>query len=160
MVWDQRYQRNHFAGIYLQEYCPRQKQLIGDIINILKGTELGYTKAPHLYKRDGWYYLLTAEGGTGYTHAMTLARSRHLTGPYEVDPQGYLLTAKDHPELPLQRCGHGDLADTPKGENYLVHLSGRPLEGKGRCPHGRETSLQKTRWSEDGRLRLMMACLN
>jgi xylan 1,4-beta-xylosidase len=85
---------------------------------------------------------------------MTLARSTNLTGPYEVDPQGYLLTTKDHPELELQRCGHGTLFDTPKGETYLVHLSGRPLKNVRRCPHGRETSLQKTRWSEDGWLRL------
>ena len=77
---------------------------------------------------NGYYYLVTAEGGTGYTHAMTLARSTHLTGPFDVDPQGYLLTAKDHPELELQRCGHGSLFDTQKGESYLVHLSGRPLK--------------------------------
>jgi xylan 1,4-beta-xylosidase len=154
MVWDHRYQRNCFGGIYLQEYCPRRKRLIGEIVNIFRGTELGYTEAPHLYKRDGYYYLVTAEGGTGYTHAMTVARSREITGPYEVDPQGYLLTAKDNPELPLQRCGHGDLFDTPKGETYLVHLCGRPLENVRRCTHGRETALQKTRWSEDGWLRL------
>ncbi|MCJ7815156.1 MAG: glycoside hydrolase family 43 protein [Xanthomonadales bacterium] len=154
MVWDFRYQKNRFGGIYLQEYCARRKKLIGDIVNIFRGTDLGLTEAPHLYKRNGYYYLVTAEGGTGYTHAMTLARSRDLAGPYEVDPQGYLLTAKDHPELELQRCGHGSLFDTPKGESYLVHLSGRPLKNVTRCPHGRETSLQKTRWTEDGWLRL------
>ena len=83
--------------------------------NIFRGSKLGLTEAPHLYKRDEYYYLLTAEGGTGYTHAMTLARSRNLKGPYEVDPQGYLLTAKDDRDLELQRCGHGDLFDTPNG---------------------------------------------
>lgn len=154
MVWDYRYGKNRFGGIYLQEFCTRQKRLIGEIVNIFKGTDLGFTEAPHLYKRNGYYYLVTAEGGTGYTHAMTLARSRNLTGPYEVDPQGYLLTAKDHPELELQRCGHGDLIDTQNGESYLVHLSGRPLKNVTRCPHGRETSLQKTHWTEDGWLRL------
>ena len=154
MVWDFRYQKNRFGGIYLQEYCTRQKKLIGDVVNIFKGTDLGLTEAPHLYKRNDYYYLVTAEGGTGYTHAMTLARSRDLTGPFEVDPQGYLLTAKDHPELELQRCGHGDLFETQTGETYLVHLSGRPLKSIRRCPHGRETSLQKTRWTEDGWLRL------
>ena len=154
MVWDYRHETNRFGGIYLQEYCTRQKKLIGDIVNIFKGTDLGFTEAPHLYKRGGYYYLLTAEGGTGYTHAMTLARSRDLTGPYEVDPQGYLLTAKDHPELELQRSGHGSLFDTPGGETYLVHLCGRPLKDVLRCPHGRETGLQKTQWSEDGWLRL------
>jgi xylan 1,4-beta-xylosidase len=154
MVWDFRFGKNRFGGIYLQEYCPRRKALVGDIVNIFKGTDLGLTEAPHLYKRNGYYYLVTAEGGTGYTHAMTLARSRQLTGPYETDPQGYLLTAKDHPELELQRAGHGCLFDTQKGESYLVHLSGRPLKEVRRCPHGRETSLQKTCWTEDGWVRL------
>jgi xylan 1,4-beta-xylosidase len=154
MVWDYRYERNRFGGIYLQEYCSRSNQLIGDIVNIFRGTELGLTEAPHLYKRNGYYYLVTAEGGTGYGHAMTLARSRNLTGPYEVDPQGYLLTAKDHPELALQRAGHGSLFDTPQGETYLVHLCSRPLENLRRSPLGRETALQKTRWSDDGWLRL------
>jgi len=154
MVWDHRGLHNRFGGIYLQEYCPQRKKLIADIFNIFKGSPLGFTEAPHLYKRGDYYYLLTAEGGTGYTHAMTLARSRNLAGPYEIDPQGYLLTAKDNRDLALQRCGHGDLFDTPHGETYLVHLCGRPLEGLRRCPLGRETGIQKTRWSEDGWLRL------
>jgi xylan 1,4-beta-xylosidase len=157
MVWDTRHERNHFGGIYLQEYCPKQKKLIGDVVNIFKGTELGFTEAPHLYRRNGYYYLVTAEGGTGYTHAMTLARSRKLAGPYEADPQGYLLTAKDHPELELQRAGHGSLFDTPTGETYLVHLCGRPLKEVAKCPLGRETALQKTQWTEDGWLRLQGA---
>ena len=157
MVWDARHERNQFSGIYLQEYCPDRRKLIGDIVNIFKGTELGVTEAPHLYKRNGYYYLVTAEGGTGFNHAMTLARSRNLAGPYEVDPQGYLLTAKDHPELPLQRAGHGSLVDTPNGESYLVHLCGRPLDNIARCPMGRETGLQKTQWTDDGWLRLQGA---
>jgi xylan 1,4-beta-xylosidase len=154
MVWDHRPLNNRFGGIYLQEYCPRRKKLVGDIVNIFRGLPLAFTEAPHLYRRGEFYYLLTAEGGTGYTHAMTLARSRNLLGPYEIDPQGYLLTAKDDRDLELQRCGHGDLFDTPSGETYLVHLCGRPLKGLRRCPMGRETGLQKSRWSEDGWLRL------
>ena len=47
-----------------QEYSPREKKLIGERVNIFTGTPLGLTEAPHLYKRDGFYYLLTAEGGT------------------------------------------------------------------------------------------------
>jgi xylan 1,4-beta-xylosidase len=53
---------------------------------LFKGTDLRVTEAPHIYKRNGYYYLLTAEGGTGYTHAMTMARSKNLRGPYELDP--------------------------------------------------------------------------
>lgn len=157
MVCDARFERNHFGGVYLQEYCPERKKLIGDIVNIFRGTDLGVTEAPHLYKRNGYYYLVTAEGGTGFQHATTVARSRSLTGPYEVDPHGYLLTAKDHPEHPLQRAGHSSLVDTPSGESYLVHLCGRPLKDSVRCPMGRETGLQKTQWTEDGWLRLQAA---
>lgn len=150
MVWDHRPLRNRFGGIYLQEYSVEQGRLTGPVKNIFLGSDLGFTEAPHLYKRDGWYYLLTAEGGTGYQHAMTMARSRSIEGPYELDPQGYLLTAKDNRNLPLQRAGHGDLFDTPDGQTYLVHLCSRPLKGLQRSPMGRESGLQKFDWSEDG----------
>lgn len=157
VIWDHRYENNRFGGILLQEYCPKQKKLIGPIKNIFKGTELGLTEAPHLFKRNGYYYLLTAEGGTFYTHAMTMARSKNIDGPYEKDPHGYLLTAKDHQDLAIQRTGHGDLFDAPDGQSYLVHLCGRPLDGERRCPLGRETGLQKTTWGDDGWLRLESA---
>ncbi len=154
MIWDYRPGRHPFGGVYLQEYDHDQRKLVGDITNIFRGTALGLTEAPHLYRRNGWYYLVTAEGGTGYNHAITIARSRDIRGPYEVDPQGYLLTSRNDRDLPLQRCGHGDLFDTPDGDTYLVHLCGRPLKGLRRCPLGRETGLQKTRWSDDGWLRI------
>jgi xylan 1,4-beta-xylosidase len=153
MMWDHRHLKNRFGGILLQEYCPKQRRLIGEIKNIFAGSELGSTEAPHLYKRNGYYYLLTAEGGTFYAHAMTMARAKKIDGPYALDPYGYLLTAKDNQQLPLQRAGHGDLFETRNGESYLVHLCGRPLKGQRRCPLGRETSLQKTYWTDDHWLR-------
>ncbi len=160
VVWDHRHQKNRFGGVLLQEYCPTQKRLVGGIKNIFAGSALGSTEAPHLYKRNEFYYLLTAEGGTFYEHAMTMARSRNIDGPYELDPYGYLLTSKDHPNAPLQRTGHGDLFETAAGESYLVHLCGRPLSSVRRCPLGRETALQKTYWTDDGWLRLEGAVAN
>ncbi|MEP4890046.1 MAG: glycoside hydrolase family 43 protein [Aliiglaciecola sp.] len=154
MVWDHRREKNRFGGILLQQYCPETKKLVGEIKNIFAGSKLACTEAPHLYKRNGYYYLLTAEGGTFYTHAMTMARSKNIDGPYELDPYGYLLTAKDNQDLPLQRTGHGDLFETSNGETYLVHLCGRPLLGERRCPLGRETGLQKTYWTDDNWLRV------
>ena len=74
MLWDHRPGQNRFAGIVLQEYSPRERQLVGERHIIFKGTSLGFTEAPHLYKRDGYYYLITAEGGTGWGHAVTMAR--------------------------------------------------------------------------------------
>ena len=154
MVWDHRHLKNRFGGILLQEYCPKQKKLIGEVKNIFSGTKLSLTEAPHLYKRNGYYYLLTAEGGTFYTHAMTVVRSKNIDGPYEVDPYGYLLTSKDNQHLGLQRNGHGDLFETANGETYLVHLCGRPLSGERRCPLGRETGIQKTYWTDDNWVRV------
>lgn len=150
MVRDYRPDRSPFGGIHLQEYCEETSKLIGPVRNIFRGTELDYTEGPHLYKRDGYYYLLTAEGGTGYNHAVTLARSSSITGPYELHPQTCILTAKDDPTAILQKSGHGDLVETPNGETYLVHLCGRPLPNRGRCTLGRETAIQKMEWREDG----------
>jgi xylan 1,4-beta-xylosidase len=153
MLWDHRAGANRFAGIVLQEYDPRQGRLVGERRVIFKGTALGLTEAPHLYKREGWYYLLTAEGGTGWGHAATLARSRDLDGPYEVHPDGAILTARDRPDSPLQRAGHADLVDDPDGRTWAVYLCGRPLRNRGRCVLGRETAIQPMVWGEDGWLR-------
>jgi xylan 1,4-beta-xylosidase len=159
MEWDYRPGNHPFHGIVLQEYDHAARRLVGPVRNIFRGTELRVTEGPHLYRRNGWYYLLTAEGGTGYTHAVTMARSRNLQGPYEVDPIKHILTAKDDPRLPLQRAGHGDWVETQNGEIYLVHLCGRPLSlhaasDQQRCPLGRETAIQKAHWTGDGWLRL------
>jgi len=153
MVWDFRPGRNRFAGIALREYSCEARQLIGDSCIIFKGTSIGFTEGPHLYKRNGYYYLITAEGGTGWGHAVTVARSRTLTGPYELHPDGYLLTSRHRPDIELQRAGHADLVETQNGETYLVHLCGRPLRNRGRCTLGRETAIQRMVWSEDGWLR-------
>lgn len=149
-LWDHRPGRNRFAGIVLQEYSPNRQKLIGERVNIFPGTPLGLTEAPHLYRRDGWYYLITAEGGTQWNHAVTMARSRALTGPYELHPDTYILSSRTRPDAPLTRAGHADLVDTPAGETYIVYLCGRPLRNRGRCVMGRETAIQPMRWDKDG----------
>ncbi len=153
MLWDHRSGHNRFGGIVLQEYSVAERRLIGRRENIFLGTSLGFTEAPHIYKRDGWYYLLTAEGGTGWGHAVTLARSRALRGPYELHPASPILTARHRPDAPLHRAGHADLVDTPDGKTYMVYLCGRPLPNRGRCTLGRETAIQEMRWGPDGWLR-------
>ena len=154
MVWDHRPDRTFFHGIVLQEYDPQSRRLAGEPQRIFPGTDADFTEGPHLYKRAGWYYLMTAEGGTGYGHCVTMARSRSVRGPYEADPQGPVVTARDDPGWPLQRNGHADIVRSPDGDWYLVHLCGRPLEGTRRCPLGRETAIQNVAWTEDGWLRL------
>ncbi len=153
MLWDHRPGQNRFAGIVLQEYSVKERKLTGRIQNIFKGTPIGFTEGPHLYKRNGWYYLLTAEGGTGWGHAVTLARARTLDGPYELHPDVHILTARNRPDGELQRTGHADLVETPRGETYMVYLCGRPLRNRGRCTLGRETAIQPMFWGTDGWLR-------
>jgi xylan 1,4-beta-xylosidase len=155
MLWDHRPGHNRFAGIVLQEYSVKEHRLLGERVNIFKGTPLGFTEAPHLYKRDGWYYLLTAEGGTNWNHAVTMARSRNLTGPYELHPDTYIMSARQRPDCELQRAGHGSLVETQTGETYMAYLVGRPLRNRGRCTLGRETAIQKMVWGEDGWLRTL-----
>jgi xylan 1,4-beta-xylosidase len=154
-LWDHRPGRGRFAGIVLQEYSPTERKLVGPVHNIFKGTSIGFTEAPHLYKRNGYYYLVTAEGGTGWGHAMTMARSRSLTGPYELHPDKYFVTARHRPDSALQRAGHGDLVDTQAGDTYAVYLCGRPLPNRGRCVLGRETAIQKMVWGKDDWLRTL-----
>lgn len=154
MIWDHRSGRNRFGGILLQEYSVSERRLIGPVRNIYQGTPLGLVEGPHLYRRGDWYYLMTAEGGTGYDHAVTLARARTIDGPYETHPEAHVITSRFDPTAPLQRAGHGSLVETSAGEFYLAHLCGRPIPGPRQCPLGRETSLQKVVWGTDGWPRL------
>lgn len=154
MVWDHRAGRSPFGGIVLQEYCPRARELVGQPRPIFAGTDLGITEGPHLYRRGDWYYLMVAEGGTSWDHAVTMARSRDLAGPYAADPETPLLTSAGDPELALQKAGHASLVETQTGEWYLAHLCARPVSDQRRCILGRETGLQRVRWTDDGWLRL------
>ncbi|WP_457324108.1 glycoside hydrolase family 43 protein [Roseateles sp. P5_E11] len=156
MLWDHRTgsiggqpKASAFAGILLQEWDAERRQLVGSVTNIYRGTPLGLVEGPHLFKRQGWYYLMTAEGGTGYGHAVTLARSRALHGPYETHSQRHVVSSKDAPDAPLQRAGHGQVVQLADGSVYLAHLCGRPLPGTRRSPRGRETAIQRCVWGED-----------
>jgi xylan 1,4-beta-xylosidase len=149
MLWDHRSRPRSFAGIRLQEYDAKAEKLVGPSKTVFYGSDLDLVEGPHLYKRNGYHYLLTAEGGTAYDHACTLARSRDIWGPYEMHPQQHILTSKDHPHAALQRAGHGDIVDTPEGKTYLVHLTGRPTTQNRRCVLGRECGLQEAYWEDD-----------
>lgn len=153
MLWDHRPGRSPFGGIVLQEYDVWERRLIGAAQNIFPGSSIGRTEAPHLYKIDGRYYLMTAEGGTGYEHAVTIARADRMDGPFTVDPNNPILSAKDDPTAPLQRCGHGSLAPAENGAYWMAYLCSRPLLGTRRSPLGRETALTKLVMTKDGWLR-------
>ena len=117
-------------------------------MDLFPGTELGCTEGPHMYRKDGYYYLLLAEGGTGYEHAVSIVRSRNLQGPYEQAPHHPLLTASGRRELGLQKTGHGSLVEGPDGRWYLPHLCGRPEGPNRRCILGREAAMQVVDWPE------------
>jgi xylan 1,4-beta-xylosidase len=150
MTADWRPRRDRFAGIQIQQYDPEARKLVGAERLIFHGTAAGLTEGPHLYRKDGWYYLLVAEGGTSWEHQVTMARSRSMFGPYEPDPDGPLLTSAGRPELTLQKAGHGSLVSTPGGRWYLAHLVGRPYSPLGACVLGRETAIQLVAWGEGG----------
>ena len=157
MKWDHRLHHHNFYGIALQEYDVEQQKLVGESTIIFKGTDIKLVEAPHLYKINGYYYLLTAEGGTKYDHAATIARSKNLEGPYEVHPDNPLITSFPYPRNPLQKSGHASIVQTHTNEWFLVHLTGRPLpkenqpllDPRGYCPLGRETAIQRIEWKND-----------
>ncbi|MGP4097046.1 glycoside hydrolase family 43 protein [Nonomuraea sp. KM90] len=138
MVFDSRPGRG-FAGIELRPLAGGgEPRLILDNRSITEG--------PHVYRVGGWYYLMVAEGGTGYEHRVSVLRSRSLEGPYEDDPAGPMLTAAHDPGLELQKAGHGCLVRTQDGEWYLAHLAARPYTPRGRCVLGRESAIQRVEW--------------
>ena len=156
MYWNQRAEApgGHqvtpsFLGILLQEWDAQSGRLVGEPKNVFRGSYLGLVEGPHVFKRNGWYYMTLAEGGTGYNHAVTMARSRSIWGPYEMHPRVHLMTSKDTPDAPLQRVGHGQYVETPDGEVYHTHLCSRPLPGTRLSPLGRETAIQKCVWRDD-----------
>ncbi len=105
-------------------------------------------EGPHLYKKDGYYYLLLAEGGTGTGHRVTAFRSKSLMGDYEACPYNPIMRQTDM-QAAIQRCGHGDLVETSDGRWFMVYLCGRMLEGKYSIL-GRETALDPVTWTADG----------
>ncbi|MEH7117144.1 glycoside hydrolase family 43 protein [Neobacillus vireti] len=153
MCWNFRKGHKRFDGILLQEYCPIEKRLIGKSKRIIEG-KTWVKEGSNLYKKRGYYYIIIAEGGTGYNHSVTVSRSKQIDGPYEEDPLNPILTSRHHPDQPLQKAGHGSIVETQKGDWYMAYLCARPLPDN-LCPLGRETSLQKCYWTEDGWLRMI-----
>src|SRR5690606_852005 len=116
---------------------------------VWQGTGGQYPEAPHLYLREGWYYLLLSEGGTEYGHMVTMARSRSPWGPFEASPQNPLLTHRSW-RSPIQAVGHADLVDTASGRWFAVCLGVRPNGYPPAYHLGRETFLAPVRWGDDG----------
>lgn len=136
--------------IWAQELDTSAMKLTGESHMLWKGAMNGaiWPEGPHLYKKDGYYYLLIAEGGTSFHHSVMAARSRSVFGPYEGNPANPILTHRHlGSRYPVVNVGHGDLAADRDGNWYMVMLASRPCEGHTNM--GRETFLAKVVW-EDG----------
>ena len=171
MVTDHRVPKMYDGRLVLQEYDPEKKAMTGPVRDIYRGEKI-FLEGPHIYKRQGWYYLFAADTGTGEGHGQSVLRSRDIWGPYEMLKENHgeqreeneafsILTSRHHEDILLQKSGHGDLVETPGGEWYMVHLCGRAFADRnpadaGRFPNsrrymmGRETAIQKILWREDG----------
>lgn len=172
LEWETREGYEKPGAICMVEYDPEKKEIIGYPKRIWSGgTDRGCIEAPHLYRRGDYYYIMCAEGGTGYNHCVTMGRSKEIWGPYEGDPKNPIVTSvpgdsnerhdPDHlktryynPDSLLQKSGHGSMVDTQSGETYLVHLCARPFVPELRCTLGRETAIQKMMWTDDQWLRM------
>lgn len=104
-------------------------------------------EGPHLIKRDGYYYLFLAEGGTGPGHRITVSRAKSLDDNFIPCPYNPIMRQWLE-DAPIQRCGHGKPVQTQAGEWYMVYLCGRSLEGYTML--GRETALDPISWTPDG----------
>lgn len=172
LEWETREGYEKPGAICMVEYDPEKKEIIGYPKRIWNGgTDRGCIEAPHLYKRGQYYYIMCAEGGTGYNHCVTMGRSKEIWGPYTADPMNPIITSvpgesnerhdPDHlkpryynPDSILQKSGHGSVVDTQNGETYLVHLCARPFVPELRCTLGRETAIQKMIWTDNHWLRM------
>jgi xylan 1,4-beta-xylosidase len=135
-------------GITIAKLSDDCTRVLSEPVTVWAGTGQRAPEGPHLLKKSGYYYAVLAEGGTGYGHRISIARSRNLYGPYEACPFNPVLKQND-PQAPLQRAGHGKLVQTLKGDWWLFYLCSRPNQGNF-TTLGRETALDPVRWTDDG----------
>lgn len=134
--------------IYIQELDLTTMKLVGESYpawhGALRGVE--WPEGPHIYKKDGWYYLLISEAGTGHNHAVSIARSKSLTEPFEGHKANPILTHRHLGyQYPIVNVGHPDIVETQNGEWWMVLLASRTCGGYYRNL-GRETYLVPFTW--------------
>lgn len=133
--------------IWVQELDLEQMKLVGESMAIWKGAVKGviWPEGPHIYKKDGYYYLLHAEGGTGPEHSISVARSKNLFQWFEGCPRNPIFTHRNlGMDYPIIYAGHGDLVDDEDDNWYVIMLASRPCEKHSSM--GRESFLAKVVW--------------
>jgi xylan 1,4-beta-xylosidase len=146
---------NGHRAIWLQRFDPGLRRLVGPRTVIVNGgTDITrqpiWIEGPHLFKRDGWYYLICAEGGTAENHSEVVLRSQTLAGPWRPGPANPILTQRDLPAgrpEPVTCTGHADFVSLPNGKTWAVFLGCRPYED-GYYNTGRETFALPVSWHD------------
>jgi alpha-N-arabinofuranosidase len=147
-------EKGYYPGhteVYLRELDIEKMKLIGEEEVLWDGAVKGavWTEAAHIFKVNGYYYLLASEGGTAHHHAVTIARSKRISGPYEANRGNPILTHRHLGlDYPIVGTGHADLVETQNGEWWMVLLAMRPYGGY-YYNLGRETFLAPARWEDD-----------
>lgn len=125
-----------------------EKLLINGGVDITKKPV--WIEAPHIFKKDGWYYMICAEGGTGYNHSEVVFRSKEVNGPYIPNDKNPILTQRHldkNRKNPITTTGHADFIENGDGNWYAVFLGCRPYEGD-HYNTGRETFMAPVQWKE------------
>lgn len=135
-----------WTKIHLFELDLQTGKKLTEETKIWDGTGGIYPEGPHIYKRDGMYYLLISEGGTHEDHMITVARSENIWGPYQACADNPILTARGTNEY-IQYTGHCDMFDDAEGNAWGVCLGVRK-DAEGRFNMGRETFLTPGRWQD------------
>ena len=139
-------------GIVAFKINPFTGEILSRKHDLSRGCGGKYPEAPHLYKKDGYYYLMVAEGGTEYGHHETIQRSREVFGVYEPCPDNPILS---HAGIrgqgaPIQATGHADLVRDRNGRYWLVCLGIRQFGFELLHNLGRETFLAPVAWEDGG----------
>ncbi len=140
-------------AIWIQRYDLKTQQTFGPRSVLLNGgTDFAkkpiWIEGPHLFRKDGWYYLSAAEGGTSTGHSQVILRSHSVIGPYEADPDNPILTQRDLDPartLPVEAAGHAAFVTLADGSWWATFLGTRPYQGK-LTSLGRETFLLPVTW--------------
>lgn len=134
-------------GIYMAEIDIETGKFLSDFKFVSNGTGGLAVEGPHLYKINGMYYFMFAEGGTHYGHMETIFRSENVWGPYESCPHNPIITHRNKFHE-IQGTGHGDLAQDANGDWWLVFLAFR-ITGGNWHHIGRETFLLPVEWEDN-----------
>lgn len=136
-------------GIVAFEINADTGEILSDKHLISEGCGGQCAEGPHIYKKDGWYYLMIAEGGTEYAHRETIQRAKSVFGPYTPCPHNPIISHKEYKKSEIQATGHADLIEDENGNWWLVFLGIRRFSHALLHNLGRETFLAPVTW-EDG----------